>query len=103
VTVAALITNASRVELRGLAWWVIAPRGTGTVWDRAIFESRVDHVDLGQSGIVKLTWDASFALPTGFYDLALAIHRLNVDGSQTPLTPATQIRSSFQHPFPRHG
>ena len=84
VTVAALITNASRVELRGLAWWVIAPRGTGTVWDRAIFESRVDHVDLGQSGNVKLTWDASFALPTGFYDLALAIHRLNVDGSQTP-------------------
>jgi len=83
LAVHATIASASGVPLAGRVWWVLAPLGPGQPWERGVFLSRIENKKYSPHENVSLNWDSALALPAGLYDLALIVHRVNADGSET--------------------
>ena len=83
ITLHTRISNVSGTAIEGKTWWVLAPLGAGQPWDRAIYLSRVDLRQYPKGAYGPVNWDATVAVPSGFYDLAVVVHRVNADGSET--------------------
>jgi hypothetical protein len=83
IAVRATIGSVLGTVEAGKVWWVLAPLGPGNPWDRAIFRSRVDKRQYSPNQSVSLALDSSVAVPSAFYDLALIVHRVNANGSET--------------------
>jgi hypothetical protein len=83
VSVQATITSVSSTALTGKAWWVIAPVGPGQPWERAVFQSEASDLDYSLHYHISLKWDSTVSLRSDFYELALIVHRVNADGSET--------------------
>jgi hypothetical protein len=80
IAVRVRLVNVSHNEAIGKAWWVLAPSGSTTPWDEAVFRSKVDQ-RLYLAGIgVDLGWNTSVALPNALYDLALIVHVVDASG-----------------------
>jgi hypothetical protein len=83
VAVHATITSVLSSAIAGRVWWVIAPIGPGAPWERAVYQSPTTILDYTQHYHISLTWNSPVTLPSDFYELALVVHRVNDDGSET--------------------
>jgi hypothetical protein len=83
IAITATIANDSFVGQIGKTWWIIAPEGAGQPWDRTIFRSRTDDRTYQHGERVSLKWDDRLDLPAGLYDVALIVHMVGPDGSET--------------------
>jgi hypothetical protein len=82
IQINAEVSNVAQSALRSKAWWVLAPLGVGAPWERSVFQSSIYSSLMLPRSTVPLVWSTDIALPSGFYDLALIVHRVNPDGTE---------------------
>jgi hypothetical protein len=103
IAVRATIGSVLGTTRTGKVWWVLAPLGPGRPWDRAIFRSRVDKRQYSPSQSVPLNLDSGVAVASAFYDIALIVHRINPDGTETHVDSSTlppiHIEAPPTHPW----